>query len=58
MTDGQSVCQSILVSSPSRSSLPYLNLHTEYYCPSVLEEPSLTRMQIANTGNRSGGSVD
>jgi hypothetical protein len=58
MTDGRLVGQSILVSSPSCGSLPDLNLYTEYYCLSVLEEPSLTKVHIANIGNRSGGSVD
>jgi hypothetical protein len=58
MSDVRSVSHSVLVSSPSWGSLPDLNLHTEYYHLSVLEEPSLTRVQIANTGNRSGGSVD
>jgi len=50
MTDGQLLSQSVL--------LPDINLHTEYYCLSVLEESSLTRVQIADIGNRSGGSVD
>jgi len=53
---GQSL--SSLVLSLSWGSLPDPNLHTECYCLSVLEEPSLTRVQIANIGNRSGGSVD